>query len=83
MARRTPGIFPTFFSSFWAQAYGTPNYAAHGGFCSVNMAAAGIYTLGGAFWEFGQPDWDLTQLFWAKCFVRLAINPVGEALPDP
>ncbi|KAJ55975.1 formate dehydrogenase [Actibacterium mucosum KCTC 23349] len=51
------------FTSFWAQNYGTPNYAAHGGFCSVNMAAAGIYTMGGAFWEFGQPDWDRTQLF--------------------
>ncbi|MEK6216573.1 MAG: molybdopterin-dependent oxidoreductase, partial [Boseongicola sp.] len=36
--------------------------AAHGGFCSVNMAAAGIYTMGGAFWEFGQPDWDRTKL---------------------
>ena len=43
--------------------FGTPNYAAHGGFCSVNMAAAGIYTMGGAFWEFGQPDWDRTKLF--------------------
>jgi anaerobic selenocysteine-containing dehydrogenase len=51
------------FTSYWAQAYGTPNYAAHGGFCSVNMAAAGIYTLGGAFWEFGQPDWEHTKLF--------------------
>ncbi len=51
------------FTSFWAQNYGTPNYAAHGGFCSVNMAAAGIYTMGGAFWEFGQPDWDYTKLF--------------------
>ncbi|MCT8330567.1 molybdopterin oxidoreductase family protein [Albidovulum sediminis] len=51
------------FTSFWAQAFGTPNYAAHGGFCSVNMAAAGIYTMGGAFWEFGQPDWDRTRLF--------------------
>ena len=51
------------FTSFFAQAYGTPNYAAHGGFCSVNMAAAGIYTIGGAFWEFGQPDWDYTKLF--------------------
>ena len=50
------------FTSFWAQAFGTPNYAAHGGFCSVNMAAAGIYTLGGAFWEFGQPDWERTRL---------------------
>lgn len=51
------------FTSFWAQAFGTPNYAAHGGFCSVNMAAAGIYTMGGAFWEFGQPDWERTKLF--------------------
>ncbi len=51
------------FTSFWAQNFGTPNYAAHGGFCSVNMAAAGIYTMGGAFWEFGQPDWDRTKLF--------------------
>ena len=50
-------------TSFWAQNYGTPNYAAHGGFCSVNMAAGGIYTIGGAFWEFGQPDWDRTKLF--------------------
>jgi anaerobic selenocysteine-containing dehydrogenase len=51
------------FTSLWAQGFGTPNYAAHGGFCSVNMAAAGIYTMGGAFWEFGQPDWDHTKLF--------------------
>jgi anaerobic selenocysteine-containing dehydrogenase len=50
------------FTSLWAQGFGTPNYAAHGGFCSVNMAAAGIYTMGGAFWEFGQPDWDRTKL---------------------
>ncbi|TDK43921.1 molybdopterin oxidoreductase family protein [Antarcticimicrobium luteum] len=51
------------FTGWWAQQYGTPNYAAHGGFCSVNMATAGIYTMGGAFWEFGQPDWDHTKLF--------------------
>ena len=51
------------FTSFWAQSFGTPNYAAHGGFCSVNMAAGGIYTMGGAFWEFGQPDWDRCKLF--------------------
>jgi sulfite dehydrogenase (quinone) subunit SoeA len=50
-------------TGWWAQAFGTPNYAAHGGFCSVNMAAGGIYTIGGAFWEFGQPDWDHTRLF--------------------
>ncbi len=50
-------------TSYWAQQFGTPNYAAHGGFCSVNMAAAGIYTMGGSFWEFGVPDWDRTKLF--------------------
>lgn len=49
-------------TGWWAQQFGTPNYAAHGGFCSVNMAAAGIYTMGGAFWEFGAPDWDRTKL---------------------
>lgn len=48
-------------TGWWAQMFGTPNYAAHGGFCSVNMAAAGLYTLGGSFWEFGEPDWDHTR----------------------
>ena len=48
-------------TGWWAQQFGTPNYAAHGGFCSVNMAAAGIYTLGGSFWEFGEPDWERTR----------------------
>ncbi|MEL7464453.1 MAG: molybdopterin oxidoreductase family protein [Pseudomonadota bacterium] len=51
------------FTGWWAQLFGTPNYAAHGGFCSVNMAAAGIYTMGGAFWEFGEPDWERSRLF--------------------
>ena len=50
-------------TGLWAQQFGTPNYAAHGGFCSVNMAAAGIMTIGGAFWEFGAPDWERTRLF--------------------
>ncbi|MFY2763737.1 molybdopterin oxidoreductase family protein [Arenimonas sp. MALMAid1274] len=45
-------------TGWWAQQYGTVNYAAHGGFCSVNMAAGGLYTLGGSFWEFGEPDWE-------------------------
>ncbi|HUB95233.1 MAG TPA: molybdopterin oxidoreductase family protein, partial [Stellaceae bacterium] len=48
-------------TAWWASQFGTPNYAAHGGFCSVNMAAAGFYTIGGSFWEFGSPDWDLTR----------------------
>src|SRR6185312_1130771 len=50
-------------TGFWATQFGTPNFAAHGGFCSVNMAAAGMYTLGGSFWEFGEPDWEHTRLF--------------------
>lgn len=50
-------------TAWWAQQFGTINYAAHGGFCSVNMAAAGLYSIGGSFWEFGEPDWDLTRYF--------------------
>jgi anaerobic selenocysteine-containing dehydrogenase len=45
-------------TSLWAQQFGTVNWSAHGGFCSVNMASAGLYTLGQSFWEFGEPDWD-------------------------
>ena len=48
-------------TGWWASQFGTPNYAAHGGFCSVNMAAAGLYTTGGSFWEFGEPDWERTR----------------------
>ena len=50
-------------TGWWAQQFGTVNYAAHGGFCSVNMAAGGLYSVGGSFWEFGEPDWEHTQLF--------------------
>ena len=50
-------------TSWWAKQFGTPNYAAHGGFCSVNMAAAGLYTIGSSFWEFSEPDWDRTEYF--------------------
>ncbi len=50
-------------TGWWASQFGTPNFAAHGGFCSVNMAAAGIYTIGGAFWEFGETDWEHTKYF--------------------
>ena len=49
-------------TGWWAQQFGTVNYAAHGGFCSVNMAAGGLYSVGGSFWEFGEPDWDHTRL---------------------
>src|SRR5436190_9701322 len=45
-------------TGWWAQQFGTVNYAAHGGFCSVNMAAAGLYSIGASFWEFGEPDFE-------------------------
>ncbi|MBL8834212.1 MAG: molybdopterin oxidoreductase family protein [Rhodospirillales bacterium] len=50
-------------TGWWANQFGTPNFAAHGGFCSVNMAAAGLYTIGGSFWEFGEPDWEHAKYF--------------------
>ena len=50
-------------TDLWASQFGTLNWSAHGGFCSVNMAAAGIYTTGYSFWEFGEPDWDNTKYF--------------------
>ena len=51
------------FNGFWAKQFGTPNWAAHGGFCSVNMAAGGMYSIGGSFWEFGWPDVEHARLF--------------------
>lgn len=50
-------------TGLWAQQFGTLNWSAHGGFCSVNMATAGLYMLGHAFWEFGDPDWERTKYF--------------------
>jgi anaerobic selenocysteine-containing dehydrogenase len=50
-------------TGWWSSQFGTLNHAAHGGFCSVNMAAGGIYTIGGSFWEFGEPDWERTRYF--------------------
>jgi len=50
-------------TGMFAKNFGTPNYAAHGGFFSVNMAAAMIYTIGGSFWEFGGPDLERSKLF--------------------
>ena len=54
------------FTGYFARQFGTPNWAAHGGFCSVNMAAAGMYSVGGSFWEFGWPD--LEQAAWFMMF---------------
>ncbi len=50
-------------TGLFAKRFGTPNYAAHGGLCSVNMAAGLIYTFGGSFWEFGGPDLERAKLF--------------------
>ena len=50
-------------TGMFAKQFGTPNYAAHGGFCSVNLAAGMIYTIGGSFWEFGGPDLERAKLF--------------------
>jgi sulfite dehydrogenase (quinone) subunit SoeA len=64
-----------------AQQLGTPNWAAHGGFCLANMAAAGLHSIGYSFWEFGSPDWDR-----AKCFVLWGVaedhsnNPIKIGL---
>lgn len=54
------------FNGYWAKQFGTPNWAAHGGFCSVNMAAGGMYSVGGSLWEFGWPD--LEQARWFMMF---------------
>ena len=68
-------------TGWWAQQFGTPNYAAHGGFCSVNMAAAGLYTFGGSFWEFGEPDWEHTRYFMLFGVAEdHASNPIKIAL---
>ena len=63
-------------TEWWATQFGTPNYATHGGFCSVNMAAAGLYTIGGSFWEFGEPDWE--SINWWK--VGIVIDANGEGI---
>ena len=68
-------------TGWWASQFGTPNFAAHGGFCSVNMAAAGLYTFGGSFWEFGEPDWERTKYFMLFGVAEdPASNPIKIAL---
>lgn len=70
-------------TGLFARQFGTPNYAAHGGFCSVNMAAGMIYTIGGSFWEFGGPDLERAKLFF---MIGTAedhhSNPLKSALGD-
>ncbi len=70
-------------TGLFARQFGTPNYAAHGGFCSVNMAAGMIYTIGGSFWEFGGPDLERAKVFY---MIGTAedhhSNPLKSALGD-
>ncbi len=68
-------------TGWWASQFGTPNFAAHGGFCSVNMAAGGLYTFGGSFWEFGEPDWERTEYFMLFGVAEdHGSNPIKKAL---
>ncbi len=68
-------------TGWWASKFGTCNFAAHGGFCSVNMAAAGMYTIGGSFWEFGEVDWDYTKyLLLFGCAEDHDSNPIKMGL---
>ncbi len=68
-------------TSWWASQFGTPKFAAHGGFCSANMAAAGLYTFGGSFWEFGEPGWERTKYFMLWCVAEdHVLNPIKIAL---
>ena len=68
-------------TGWWAKQFGTPNFAAHGGFCSVNMAAAGLYTIGGSFWEFGEVDWENTKyLMLFGCAEDHDSNPIKMGL---
>ncbi len=48
-------------TSYWAKQFGTPNFAAHGGFCSVNMATGMMYSFGGTSWEFGGADYERSK----------------------
>jgi len=63
-------------TSWWAGQFGTPNYATHGGFCSVNMAVGGLYSIGGSFWEFGEADWERT-----RCFVMFGVAEDHDSNP--
>lgn len=68
-------------TGFWASQFGTINWSAHGGFCSVNMAAGGLYMTGQSFWEFGDPDWDNTKylMLWGVAEDH-ASNPIKIGL---
>ena len=47
------------------------------------MAAAGMYTIGGSFWEFGEPDWERTRYFMLfGCAEDHDSNPLKIALGD-
>ena len=70
-------------TGLWAEQFGTLNWASHGGFCSVNMAAAGLMTTGFSFWEFGEPDWQRAKYFmlWGVAEDH-ASNPIKLGLAE-
>ena len=69
-------------TGLWATQFGTLNWAAHGGFCSVNMAAAGLMTLGYSFWEFGEPDWNTHGFLcfgvWPKITLQILLKSASK-----
>ena len=50
-------------TGYWAMQFGTPNFAAHGGFCSVNMAAAGFTLSAAPSGNSGDPGLEPDQVF--------------------
>ena len=47
------------------------------------MAAGGFYTIGGSFWEFGEPDWERTRYFMLfGCAEDHDSNPLKIALGE-
>ena len=49
-------------NTWFAAMFGTPNQAAHGGFCAVAVASGGSYAMGGTWWEYGGWDSEYTKL---------------------
>ena len=61
-------------TGWWATQFGTPNFD-HGGFVPSIWPLA-VYTLGGAFWEFGSADWERTE-----CYVLFGVAEDHDSNP--
>ena len=62
-SRSSPDAISRRHSPAGGRSSSTLNYAAHGGFFPSTWRPAGFYTIGGAFWEFGELDWENTRYF--------------------